>query len=173
MSSRPATGAGRQRNAADPARTPRIKTTVDAVTNSDSPAATSVANRYGTPKRAMSKRAKIIAIAVAFALGLTWILWSVVASNTGVDQKVISFKVVDPTLSTVDLTITKDPAATAQCAVQALNEQFAVVGWNILTVGANGVDAGINNGHTTSVTASVRTTSLAVTVVVDNCWIKH
>jgi hypothetical protein len=146
---------------------------VDAVTNSDSPAATSVANRYGTPKRSQSKRTKIIALAVTGVLALTWILWVTVGSNTGIDQKLVSYEVVDPTLSTVDLVVTKDPGATAKCALQALNSSYAIVGWNVITIGPNGTEAGSNNGRTTTVRGEVRTDSLAVTGVVDNCWIVH
>lgn len=154
-----------------PAAEPRNKTPVDAVTNSDSPAATSVANRYGTPKRALSKKAKILWLSALVIVGLAWILWATLGGNTGVDQRLISYQVADPTMTTVDVAITKDPGATAQCAIQALNSSFAVVGWNILTVGPNGTGAGDDNGRTTTVRGEVRTDSLAVTGVVDSCWI--
>ncbi|MGA7203707.1 MAG: DUF4307 domain-containing protein [Specibacter sp.] len=121
----------------------------------------------------MSKKAKIIALAVVGALALTWILWVTVGSNTGVDQKLVSYEVVDPTLSTVDLVVTKDPGATAKCALQALNSSYAVVGWNVITIGPNGTEAGSNKGRTTTVRGEVRTDSIAVTGVVDSCWIVH
>lgn len=154
-----------------PPAQPRIKTPVDAVTNSQSPAATSVANRYGTPKRTLSKTRRIIVLAVVGVLALTWILWVTVGNNTGISNKLISYNVVDPTLSTVDVAVTKDPAATAKCALQALNSSYAVVGYNVITIGPNGTGAGVDSGRTTTVRGEVRTDSLAVTGVVEDCWI--
>ena len=144
---------------------------MDAVTNLKSPAANSLANRYGTPKRALSKKTKIILLAVVGALSLTWILWVVVGGNTGIAQKLVSYEVVDPTFATVDFAVTKDPGATAQCAVKAMNSTYATVGWNIITVGPNGTGDGSANGRTTTVRGELRTDSLAVTGVVENCWI--
>lgn len=144
---------------------------MDAVTNLNSPAATSLANRYGTPKRALSKKAKIIILSVVGVLSLTWIIWAVAGANTGVTQKLVSYEVVDPTFATVDLSVTKDPGATAKCAVKAMNESYATVGWNVITVGPNGTDDGSANGRTTTVRGQMRTDSLAVTGVVENCWI--
>ena len=51
-----------------------------------------------------------------------------------------------------------------------MNESYAVVGWNVVTVGPNGKDAGSENGRTTTVRGEIRTDSLAVTGVVENCW---
>ena len=144
---------------------------MDVVTNLNSPAPNSLTNRYGRPKRALSKKAKIIILSVVAALALFWILWVSVGNNTGVSQKLVSYEVVDSTLSTVDLSVTKAPGATAQCAVKAMNESFAVVGWNVITIGPNGTDTGSEGGRTTTVRGQMRTDSLAVTGVVENCWI--
>ncbi|WP_165788047.1 DUF4307 domain-containing protein [Arthrobacter glacialis] len=141
------------------------------MTNSDSPAATSLTNRYGTPKRIMSKRSKLILLVVAGALSLTWVLWVVIGGNTGISQKILSYNVADGTMTTVDLAVTKDPSATAKCALKAMNDSYAVVGWNVVTVGPNAKDAGSENGRTTTVRGEIRTDSLAVTGVVENCWL--
>lgn len=144
---------------------------MDAVTNLNSPAATSLANRYGTPKRALSKKAKIVILSVVGALSLAWILWVVVGGNTGISQKIVSYEVVDPTFATVDIAVTKAPGATAQCAVKAMNSTYATVGWNIITIGPNGTEDGSENGRTTTVRGQMRTDSPAVTGVVESCWI--
>lgn len=119
----------------------------------------------------MSKKAQKILLLVAAVLSLTWILWTVVGGNTGVSQKLLSYNVVDATMTTVDLSVTKSPEATARCAVKAMNEAYAVVGWNVITIGPNGKDQGSENGRTTTVRGEIRTDSLAVTGVVENCWI--
>lgn len=144
---------------------------MDAVTTSDSPAAPSLTNRYGTPKRGVSKKTQMILLAIAAVLSVSWVLWAVMGGNTGVSQKLLSYNVVDGTMTTVDLALTKDPAATAQCAIKAMNSTYAVVGWKVITVGPNGKDAGSENGRTTTVRGELRTDSLAVTGVVEKCWI--
>lgn len=144
---------------------------MDAVKNSDSPVASSVTNRYGSPKRALPKRAKLLLTVVASTLALVWILWVVFGGGPTVTQKILSYNVVDSTQVTVDIAVTKDSADTARCAVKALNSTFAIVGWNVITVGPNSTAVGSENGRTTTVRGEVRTDSLAVTGVVDNCWI--
>lgn len=144
---------------------------MDAVTTSDSPAAPSLVNRYGTPKRGVPKRTQKILLIIAAVLSLSWVLWTVVGGNAGVSQKILSYNVVDSTMTTVDLAITKDPAQTAQCALKAMNDTYAVVGWRVITIGPNGTEDGSENGRTTTVRGELRTDSLAVTGVVENCWI--
>ncbi len=144
---------------------------MDAVTTSDSPAPTSLTNRYGAPKRGVSKKTQKILLIVAAVLSLTWVLWAVLGGNTGVSNKLLSYNVVDSTMTTVDLAVTKAPSGTAKCAIKAMNSSYAVVGWNVITIGPNGKDVGSENGRTTIVRGELRTDSLAVTGVVENCWI--
>lgn len=144
---------------------------MDAVTNSDSSAPTSLSNRYGAPKRAVPKKTQKILLAAALVLALVWILWAVIGANTGVNHKLLSYNVVDATQTTVDLTVTKSPDATAECVLKAMNESYAVVGWNTITVGPNATDVGSENGRTTVVRGVLRTDSLAVTGVVETCRI--
>ena len=142
------------------------------MTISDTPAATSVVNRYGTPKRAVTKRTKILAIAGVLVVVLIWAVW--VSGGTGapkVSSKLVGYTVVDQTMTTVDMQVTKGPDQTARCAVEAMNSDYAVVGWNVITIGPNATNVGTNKGTTTSMRANVRTDSLAVTGVIDSCWI--
>ncbi|MHA7177601.1 DUF4307 domain-containing protein [Arthrobacter sp. Sr24] len=141
------------------------------MTNSDSSPATSLTNRYGTPKRKVPKKTQKILIIVAMVLSVAWVLWSVMGSNDGVTQKDVSYNVVDSTLTTVDIAVTKNADATARCAMKAMDDSFAVVGWKVITIGPNGKDVGSENGRTTTVRTELRTDSLAVTGVVEHCWI--
>ncbi|WP_427016667.1 DUF4307 domain-containing protein [Pseudarthrobacter sp. P1] len=142
------------------------------MTASDSPATTSVANRYGTPKRALSRKAKTVLAAVGAVLVLAFVAWLALGRGTPpVDSKLVGYSVVDGTLTEVDLQVTKDPGATARCAVKAMNDAYAVVGWDVVTIGPNGTGEGTNNGRTTAARAMVRTDSPAVTGVIDNCWL--
>jgi len=74
-------------------------------------------------------------------------------------------------MTTVDMQVTKAPDQTAKCAVEAMNANYAVVGWDVITIGPNATTVGTNKGTTTSMRANVRTDSLAVTGVIDSCWI--
>lgn len=141
------------------------------MTTSDSSPATSLANRYGTPKRSVSKKTQKILLAVAAVVSLAWLLWVVIGGNTGISHKILSYHVVDSTMTTVDLAVTKDPEATARCALKAMNSSYAVVGWHVIEIGPNATNAEGENTRTTTVRGPLRTDSLAVTGVVEDCWI--
>ncbi|MEV7647486.1 DUF4307 domain-containing protein [Arthrobacter sp. NPDC089319] len=126
-----------------------------------------VSNRYGTPRRSLSRRTKLalaggglgVAVVVAgfFALG---------QDGPQVESKDVGFAVADAGHMTVDFQVTKDPEATVQCAVQALSDNYAVVGWKVATIGpADATAAG-----TTAHRVQLRTDSLAVSGGVDSCW---
>ncbi|WP_425863622.1 DUF4307 domain-containing protein [Arthrobacter sp. TWP1-1] len=119
----------------------------------------------------MSKKTQKILLIVAAVLSLSWILWAVIGGNGGVTQKIVSYNVVDDTVTTVDLTVSKDPDATAACEIKAMDNSYAVVGWKVITVGPNSKDVGSENGRTTLVRGELRTDALAVTGVVESCWI--
>ncbi|WP_269047908.1 DUF4307 domain-containing protein [Paenarthrobacter sp. Z7-10] len=142
------------------------------MTVSDASAATSLTNRYGRPKRALTRRKKIILTAVIAVLVLAFVTWLAVGRGpAAVDSKVIGFSVTDATLTEVDFQVIKNPGSTAQCAVKALGSDFAVVGWDVLTIGPNAAGTGADQGRTTAHRAKARTESLAVSGVVDSCWL--
>ncbi|MET1152851.1 DUF4307 domain-containing protein [Arthrobacter sp.] len=126
-----------------------------------------VSDRYGTPRRSLSRRTKLalaggalgVAVVVAgfFALG---------QNGPQIDSKDVGFAVADAGHMTVDFQVTKDPQATVQCAVKALSDNYAVVGWKVATIGpADATTAG-----TTAHRVQLRTESLAVSGGVDSCW---
>ncbi len=132
----------------------------------------SLANRYGDPKRALSRRGKIILWTTVALLSLAFVTWLAIGRGpTAVSNSVVSFSVTDATQTELDFQVTKDPSATAQCAAKALDEAYAVVGWDVITIGPNGSDVGSNSGKTTAQRAMIHTDTLAVSAVVDSCWI--
>ncbi|MGG5171960.1 DUF4307 domain-containing protein [Pseudarthrobacter sp. J1738] len=141
------------------------------------PAATSLANRYGSPKRGLAgltaKSRKFI-IMIAVILGVLFMAWVATSSAVApVSSKDISYTANDPTQTEVEFQVTKDPQATAQCAIKALDSSFAVVGWKVVELGPNGTDVGSDGGRTTITRVGVRTESPAVSGVVDQCWISN
>jgi hypothetical protein len=136
------------------------------------PAPTSLANRYGGQKRALTRTAKRNLLIAALAAGIGFMGWISTSSATPeVSFKDIGYSTPDATLAEIDFQVTKDPATDAKCAVKALDSKFAVVGWKVVDVGPNAADAGEDGGRTTAHRAVLRTESQAVSVVVDSCWV--
>lgn len=97
-----------------------------------------------------------------------------VAVTTGspdVSSKDVGFSLTSGGQVSVDFEVTKDPDESAQCAVQALSENYAVVGWKVVTIGPVGEDDTAAAGGTTAHRAQLRTDSPAVSGGVNACWI--
>lgn len=136
------------------------------------PANTSLANRYGAQKRALSPATKRGIAAAAVAAGIAFLAWvSTSNSLSDVSFKDVGYVTVDATLAEVDFQVTREPGATVQCAVKALDSKFAVVGWKVVTVAPSEAGSTADGGRTVSQRVSVRTESLSVSGVVDDCWI--
>lgn len=115
-------------------------------------------------------RTVIIAVVLAIAV-IGTAIFTIATSIKQVSSKDVAFEITSPTSATVTFDVVKDPAATVQCAVQVLNESYAVVGWKVATIGANGTDAGLDGGRSTTHTIALRTESLGVSGGVNACWV--
>ncbi|MCU1575216.1 MAG: hypothetical protein JWO93_3298 [Micrococcaceae bacterium] len=112
----------------------------------------------------------MLVLAAVFALA--FVAWLGLGRGPAtVDSKDVGFTVTDSTQTVVDFQVTKDPGAVAQCAVKALSESYAIVGWDVVTIGANDAGAGSGQGRTTAHRVALRTESLAVSGLVDSCWL--
>jgi hypothetical protein len=129
-----------------------------------------LASRYGTPRRALTKRTARILVVVALVLGIGVAAWLTVASTArnAVTSKDIGFSTPDAWHASLDFAVTKDASATAVCAVTALSETYAVVGYREVRIGPDG---GATGPTTMLATAPMRTESAAVSAVVDSCWL--
>lgn len=133
---------------------------------------TSLANRYGAPKRKIRQRTKFTLGAAVLAVAV--IAAAVLAVMTGtkpVSAKDVGFSIIDAGNATVDFEVTKDPAATAECAIQVLAENYAVVGWTVATIGPNEESGAAANGRSTAHRVALRTESLGTSGGVNACWI--
>ena len=126
-----------------------------------------VSNRYGTPRRSLSRRAKLALAGGALGVAVVAAGFFALGQNgPQIDTKDVGFAVADAGHMTVDFQVTKDPEATVQCAVKALNDNYAVVGWKVATIGPAGETAAGTTAHR----VQLRTESLAVSGGVDSCW---
>ena len=134
----------------------------------DSPA---LAARYGATRRRLTKQRARWVIAVALVVGIAAAAWLTYTSSVraGVSSNDIGFSTPDPWHAEIDFQVSKDASATAVCAVQALSDTYAVVGFKEVEIGP---DAG-RSGTTTSLQrVPLRTETAAVSGVVDSCWLK-
>ena len=122
----------------------------------------------GTPRRGPGARGWILIAVAATLVAALFVTWIVRGESQQPVAKDVSFKIMDAGQVYADFDLTKDPDQTVTCAVQALNEQYAVVGWNEVTIGHVPEDE--LNGRTSTHRVPVRTTNLANTAGVDSCW---
>ena len=123
--------------------------------------------RYGRTASS-TRRTRVVVIASALAFTVVFVLWLVWGGLLGAPAQ---FQAVDTAHrlvddKTVDVTwqFTVEPGTDARCAVQALNQSFAIVGWKIVDVPASTV-------RTRDLTERVLTTEPAVTGLIYRCWL--
>ncbi|WP_314192701.1 DUF4307 domain-containing protein [uncultured Arthrobacter sp.] len=139
------------------------------------PADISLANRYGRPKRRLSRKARRWAVIVALAIGMGFLAWVSTSNATAsVTFKDIGYRTTDATQAEVDFQVTREPGTAVKCAIKALDSKFAVVGWKVVDippVAQEEQGQSADGGRTLAQRVVLRTESQAVSGVVDNCWI--
>lgn len=123
--------------------------------------------RYGRTVR-FSKRQRIIAVLVAAAFAVVLVAWVIWAGLSGeaatLETRDLGHEIVSNELVEVRFELTVAPGTAVQCAVEALNEGYSVVGWKTLDVPAGAQ-------RTRQFTETVRTSELAVTGLIYRCWL--
>lgn len=137
------------------------------------PADISLANRYGGPKRRLSRNAKRGAGIAALAVGIGFLAWvSTSSAMSSVTFKDIGYRTVDATQTEVDFQVSRDPGTAVKCAVKALDSKFAIVGWKVVDIPTeSGQGAATDGGRTVALREVLRTESQSVSAVVDSCWV--
>ena len=125
----------------------------------------SLTNRYGSPKRALTKRTRTTLVIGSLGVGMLAALYLATASHSSVEFKDNSFEVLSPTMATATVDISKDASSTVQCEVRAMSESYAIVGWKTLVVGPTEGE-GLT---TTRYEVDLRTESLATTAGIEEC----
>ena len=129
-----------------------------------------IAERYGkSPSQLRKRRLGVILAASGFAL--LFMIWAIWANLTGVAKpefKTTAFKILDSSNISVSLSVTKPLNTNVICSVRALKQDYGIVAYQEVAFAAGG-----SNGSELvdlSWKANLRTTELAVTGLVDNCW---
>jgi Domain of unknown function (DUF4307) len=128
-----------------------------------------LATRYGrSRKRTLRQRWWVVGLAAGgLIIFVLWLFWaglvpqsaspSLVATDGG--NSIISKRAIS-----VSFSIETKPGNTVSCALQALDENFAIVGWKIVTY--PNVAARV-----TEHTEIIRTTAQSQTGLISECWL--
>ncbi|MGP6175795.1 DUF4307 domain-containing protein [Microbacterium sp. A196] len=118
--------------------------------------------RYGrTRRRRLPWLLAIIAAVIVVAIA-AWMTIS--QSMNSVTSDDLGFEVVDSHEVTVRFQISDAHGKEVTCAVEALDEEFGVVGWKIVEIPKM-------ESHTQQFTTTVPTVSEATTGLVNACWV--
>ncbi len=133
-----------------------------------------LAERYG---RTGTDRRRRLVLGIAAASGVllavvAWVVWvglfspsaSLEARDTGYSGPGGGALTSDDASVDIRFEVTTDPGTPVSCALQALNEQFAIVGWKV-------VELAPAESRTRSLVENVRVTEPAVTGLIYRCWL--
>lgn len=122
-----------------------------------------LAQRYGKkrPSAEASKRGRIFAVVGVLVLTALVGLFTLVTYNP-LSYKDLSYKVESPLSVWVEFEVTAPVGKAVTCNIQALNNQFAVVGFKSVSLPAS-------EQQVNQYSVRLNTTELAVTGLVDTC----
>jgi hypothetical protein len=126
-----------------------------------------LATRYGRSRgRSRRDRWWIGAVAVAFVAVFTaWVVWAGLDGDAGsLEATDTAHTIVDAHSVSVSFTINVNPGTRVNCALQAMNPSFAIVGWKVVSYPGT-------TQRVTAHTETVRTTELSNTGLIYRCWL--
>lgn len=126
-----------------------------------------VAERYGRT-RAHGRRRLALGITAALAMVAVvsaWVVWvGLFTPGASIQAQDVGYVTREDSTIDVRFTVTVNPGTPASCALQALNEDFAIVGWKI-------VELAPSESLTREFVENVRITEPAVTGLIYRCWL--
>lgn len=146
----------------------------DLTTSSSSPTDSAIgtssvlSSRYGrTRRRRLRDRWLLVGGAVLVVVAITsWGVWSNWGqdSQTSVISSTAAYSIPDAYHVTLHFTIDAPANKPVTCALEAMNEQFAIVGWKIQAFPPA-------PRGTMTYTQTLLTTQQSVTGLINNCWL--
>jgi hypothetical protein len=118
--------------------------------------------RYGRTRRRRTPWIIGGAIALLIVGAFSWM--TVAQSMASVDADDLGFELVDEHSVNISFQVTGVQGKNVVCAVEALDEEFGVVGWKIVEI-----EAGDSHSQARSVT--IPTVAEATTGLVNTCWV--
>ncbi|WP_395638320.1 DUF4307 domain-containing protein [Pseudolysinimonas sp.] len=127
----------------------------------------SVAERYG---RTDADRRRRLTIGVAAAVGVlvvvvAWVVWvGLFSPSASLETRDTGYVTREDGSVDIRFEVSTEPGLSVSCALQALNESFAIVGWKIVELPAG-------EERTRAFVENVRVTEPAVTGLIYRCWL--
>jgi hypothetical protein len=118
--------------------------------------------RYGRSRRGRLPWVIGILVVVIVVGAFGWMI--IAQSMNSVDTDDLGFDVADEHSVTVRFQITGGQGKDVACAVEALDEEFGIVGWKIIEIPAS-------ESHLQQLSTTVPTVSEATTGLVNACWV--
>jgi hypothetical protein len=119
-------------------------------------------DRYGRTRRRRGPWIVLIAIGVVLVGAFGWM--TVTSQMNTVDSDDLGFELVDEHSVDVRFQVTGASGRDVVCVVEALDEEFGVVGWKVVEIPAS-------DSHSQALSATVPTVSEATTGLVNSCWV--
>jgi hypothetical protein len=131
------------------------------------PDITALDSRYGRTRgrRLRARWLAIIVGAVVVVVVVAWVLWAgLFGATASIETQDVGYTVVSP--SSIDITeqVTVDPGTKVSCSIQALDEDFAIVGWKVVNLPAVSQRNRVFVEH-------LRTSAPAVSGLIGSCWL--
>jgi hypothetical protein len=121
--------------------------------------------RYGRRRAARSRRTTLIVVSVIAALIVGGVSWYTLSNTSNsIDAETSGFKIPDARSVSVTFQVTAPPGTALACVVEADDEQHGIVGWKVVQYPAS-------SAHHRAFTETVPTVGLAVTGLVNTCWV--
>lgn len=125
-----------------------------------------IAERYGRTPADRRRRLGfgLAALGAVLAVVIAWVVWAGLLSPAAtLETRDLGYTTHETTVD-VRFEVTVDPGTPVSCALQALNEKFAIVGWKI-------VDLAPSEARTARYDIPVRVSEPAVTGLIYRCWL--
>ncbi|MFB4348878.1 DUF4307 domain-containing protein [Microbacterium sp. CR_7] len=119
-------------------------------------------DRYGRTRRRKAPWIVLIAVAVILVGAFGWSI--VTEQMNNVDSDDLGFDLVDEHTVDVRFQITGAQGKDVVCVVEALDEEFGVVGWKVVEIAAS-------DSHSQALSTTVPTVAEATTGLVNSCWV--
>ena len=123
--------------------------------------------RYGRT-RFRTRRTAWLMSAVAVVMALATIVWIIGGGLGGTASRIattdIAHTIIDAHSVGVTFQVSTDPGTAVSCALEALNESFAIVGWKVVAIPSS-------SQRTRVFTETIRTTERGNTGLIYRCWL--